>query len=68
MQENTPIIPRGSISKKEVCILYNISENTLRELLNYRYYDKLKEVGYYRRQKLLTPKQFKLFTDIYGTP
>jgi len=35
-------------------------------MLNTTYYEKLKEVGYRKRQHLPTPKQHKLLMDLLG--
>ena len=45
------------LSKKEIANMLGISSGTLRIWLNERYYEELQEIGYSKRQKLLTPKQ-----------
>lgn len=58
----------GVISKKELCQLYNISRETLRKLLNEKYFENLQAVDYEKKSTLLSPKQFRVFRDLYGDP
>ncbi len=45
------------MSKKEYANRLDISVRTLRYWLNGRYYEEMKEIGYTKLQKKLTPKQ-----------
>jgi len=56
----------GMIYKSEVRKILKISPNSMSIMLNITYYEELKEVGYRKRQHLLTPKQYKLLMDLLG--
>ncbi len=51
-----------------LCSLFDISRETLRKLLNEKYFENLVEVGYSKTSNYLTPKQYAVFTDLYGEP
>jgi hypothetical protein len=59
---------RGSISKSDICSIYNISREALRVLLNKRYFDDLKVYGYKKTDKFLPPVVYREFKKIYGEP
>ena len=46
-----------ALCKYEVAEMLGVSPTTLRTWLNTLYYNELENLGYYRRQKKLTPKQ-----------
>lgn len=56
------------LSKKELAQKYKISLTTLQRLLNCRYFDLLKPLGYEKNQKLLSPTVVRKFIEIYGEP
>lgn len=56
------------MTKKEFRQTYNISATTLRKLLNERYYDELKNVGYIKHDNYLSPSVVRKFFDLYGKP
>lgn len=55
-------------TKAELAAKYNMSADALRELLNVRYYEKLKDLGYTKTCKILPPKVVREFVEIYGKP
>ena len=67
MQESIDI-GKGTLTKSELRDQYNISRGTLQYLLNIRYYDQLKEVGYKKFSKILSPQVVSKFKEIYGDP
>lgn len=43
-------------TKKEICIILNVSPATLSRWLNIKYFDELKLIGYSPEQRILTPQ------------
>lgn len=58
----------GVISKAQVMEMYGVSRTTLWKLLNKKYFLTLKEIGYEKNQRFLSPKQFEKFKELYGEP
>lgn len=56
------------MTKQELARLYGISPDTLRKLLNKRYFEILKEVGYIKESNYINPKVVLKFYEIYGEP
>lgn len=56
------------MQKQELAREYNISGTTLRALLNDRYYELLKNVGYRKTDQLLSPRVVRKFKELYGNP
>lgn len=56
------------MSKGQLAELYDISRETLRKLLNQRYFEELKEEGYEKNQKILSPRVVNKFKEIWGAP
>jgi hypothetical protein len=54
MKEPAPF--KACKSKKEICIMLNISPGTLRRYLNHKYIEELKVIGYDQKQQILTPQ------------
>lgn len=55
--------------KKELAELVGVSLRTFRYWLNEKYFVELKEIGYMKTQKILTPKQVSfLFKKLVITP
>jgi hypothetical protein len=52
------------MSKKEYSERSGIPERTLRNFLNNRYYERLKELDYNKRQRKLTPKQVSFLDNL----
>lgn len=59
---------RKSITKSELAEMYGISRETLRRLLNIRYYERLESAGYKKTTRIIEPKVVQVFIDIYGEP
>lgn len=55
---------KRTMYKNEIANLLGVSSNTLRIWLNFRYFEKLKPLGYTKRQKLLTWDQVTLLNNI----
>ena len=55
-----------SITKKELAEKMGISSCTLKIYLNKIWFNKLKEFGYNKRQKILSINQLKVITEIWG--
>ncbi len=55
-------------TKAELANKYNMSADALRELLNVRYYETLKELGYKKTCKIIPPRVVRKFVEIYGKP
>lgn len=68
MEQVQPYKGTGAISKQQLADLYKMSRNTLRNLLNRRYFEILKEVGYKKTMKILPPIVVHKFIEIYGEP
>lgn len=56
----------GTLSKKEICQLLNVSDTTLRNYLNRRYFSELSLLGYRKNQKLLMPNQIIFLREKIG--
>lgn len=54
------------ITKADLAAKYGISRETLRVLLNEKYYLQLSEVGYEKNSRLISPKVLNKFIEIYG--
>lgn len=54
-------------TKKELCVLYKISKNTLSAWIN-RSLDKFSSTGYAKYQKLFTKAQVRLCFELWGEP
>jgi hypothetical protein len=63
-----PYEGKGHITKADLCAMYQISSDTLRKLLNIKYYDQLLEVGYNKQDKILTNLVFEKFKELWGEP
>ncbi len=69
MEDNQqPYKGKGSITKQEICQMYAISDQTLRNLFNKRYFEQLKAVGYSKQNKIITNRVFLKFIELYGEP
>ena len=55
-----------SITKSGLAQLMGISNSTLQNYLNNLWYEKLKETGYYKRQKILSSRQLNLIKELWG--
>jgi hypothetical protein len=53
-----------SLTKKQLAQILKVSSGTICNWLNVRYYDKLKELGYEKSQRVLLPKQVEF---LFGT-
>ncbi len=55
-----------TLTKKQLMQKMQISSSTLQNYLNNFWFDKLKETGYYKRQKIITPHQLLIIKEIWG--
>ena len=55
-----------TLTKKQLAIKMQISQSTLQNYLNRLWYNKLKETGYQKRNKILSIKQLSIIKDIWG--
>jgi hypothetical protein len=55
-----------TLYKNELAQKMGISEGTLQHYVNHLWYEKLKEAGYYKRQKLMTKKQCAIIKELWG--
>ncbi|MFA6923108.1 MAG: helix-turn-helix domain-containing protein [Bacteroidales bacterium] len=55
-----------SITKKQLAQKMGVSQSTLQKYLNNIWFEKLKELNYVKRQRILTPKQLELIKNIWG--
>ena len=55
-----------TLTKKQLANLLNISNSTLQNYLNRLWFNKLKETGYQKRNKILSIKQLSIIKDILG--
>jgi len=53
-------------SKKQIAILMNVSNSTLRFYLNKEWYDDLKSLGYDKGKKVLSPRQILYIESQWG--
>lgn len=53
-------------TKKEIKSILAVNSKTLAFYCNIKYYKELKEIGYERNQKKLTPKQVQFLKDKLG--
>lgn len=60
--------PLGIVTKKELRIMYGFSRETLRKLLNEKYFDQLLQFDYSKTSHHLSPRAFRFFVQSYGTP
>lgn len=51
------LIKRSTLTKKELCILLQVSPTTLATWLNKTYFKDLEAMGYNKLQRILTPAQ-----------
>lgn len=56
------------ITKSKLARMYGISDSTLRQLLNVKYYETLKEIGYEKLSRIVPPVVVKKFYELYGEP
>lgn len=54
-------------TKKQLCLLYGISKNTLSAWIN-RSLHRFKALGYDKNQKLFTKAQVRLCFEVWGEP
>lgn len=54
------------MTKKELRQYFNISQGTLSNLLNEKYYKELEPLGYEKRKQIVPPLAVKRFIEIYG--
>jgi hypothetical protein len=54
------------ITKKQLALLMNISNTTLRTYLNNEWYDGLKSLGYHKNSKVLSPRQLIYIEGQWG--
>ena len=54
------------ISKKQLALLMNISDSTMRSYLNNIWFDELKNRGYDKTNKVLSPRQIKFIETRWG--
>ncbi|RFC54860.1 hypothetical protein [Brumimicrobium aurantiacum] len=59
---------RGTITKAEICDLYEFSGETLRKILNVHLYEELKPLGYKKRCKLVPNVVYRKFQEFWGEP
>ncbi len=52
-----------ALTKKEVCNLLKISNATLKNWLNKRYFTELSKLGYQPSDRILTPKQLNYLAE-----
>ena len=55
-----------TLTKKQLANLLNISNSTLQNYLNRLWFNKLKETGYQKRNKILSIKQLSIIKDIWS--
>jgi hypothetical protein len=55
-----------TVSKKQMALMMNISNTTLRSYLNVEWYDELQHLGYHRNSKVLTPRQILFIQSKWG--
>jgi hypothetical protein len=48
-----------SMTKAQLALLLGVSGKTVGKYLNVLYYEQMKQLGYYKRQKILMPKQIE---------
>jgi len=60
---NQPSPERVEMSKAHLAELCNVSPATIRRWCNQLYYEELKSLGYYRTQRLFTPRQWHWILD-----
>lgn len=65
-QKVQPYQGKGTITKAELRDMYNLSRGTLRYLMNVRYYEQFKALGYYKYDKLIPPLVVEKFREIWG--
>lgn len=53
-------------TKAELAIYIEASASTLRYLLNVKYYEELKELGYQKHKSILPPIVIRRFIEIWG--
>lgn len=56
------------MTKQELAQAYNISRETLRKLLNKRYFEELSKLGYRKEDNYLSPCVIRKFYELYGEP
>lgn len=56
------------ITKAYICEKYHISRETLRVLLNERWFIELTAVGYLKNSRIISPKVYQKFIELYGEP
>lgn len=54
------------MTKKELATLHRMSSDTLRKLLNEKYFEFLEPFGYKKNSKILQPHVVREFTRIWG--
>jgi hypothetical protein len=54
------------LSKKQLAMLMNISDSTMRNYLNNVWYDDLNNRGYDKTNKVLSPRQIKFIESRWG--
>jgi len=55
-------------TKSTLAEKYKMSPSALRSLLNVRYYEHLKPLGYKKRCVILSPIVVRKFVELYGKP
>jgi hypothetical protein len=63
MERLEHIVP---ISKKQLALLMNISNSTLRFYLNHEWYEDLKSIGYNKDRKVMSPRQLLYIESKWG--
>ncbi len=57
-----------SPTKAELAELYGVSASYLRQLMNVRYYEDLKEVGYIKTDSIVPPRVLRKFFELHDKP
>ena len=57
-----------NITKSELAEMLGVSRGYLSQQLNIHYYDDLVAVGYKKTSKIITPKVYRTFIELYGYP
>ena len=56
----------GPISKSQLAMLMNVSNSTVRTYLNKIWYEELKNLGYDKDEKILSPRQIEYIESQWG--
>lgn len=59
---------KGSITKKQLAVMYNVSGSTLSKWLNEDLLESLELAGYKKEASILTPRQLEIIYEHLGKP